>query len=120
MRLLVPEFFTASQRHLTQWRPIFKDQCASLSCLSREDALQTAWEMRGDRGFPTYIEGPHGEQLDPRPWLVTPRRAYQRPFVGDWQAKEKPAGRVRLGGLLSPFRSQEGGFGGAIGSNVGG
>ena len=38
----------------------------SLSCLSREDALQTAWELRGDRGFPTYIEGPHGEQLDPR------------------------------------------------------
>ena len=37
----------------------------SLSCLSREDALQTAWELRGDRGFPTYIEGPHGEQLDP-------------------------------------------------------
>ena len=40
----------------------------SLSCLSREDALQTAWELRGDRGFPTYIEGPHGEEAcDPAP-----------------------------------------------------
>jgi hypothetical protein len=36
-----------------------------LACRSREDALQTAWDLRGDRGFPAYIEGPHGKRLDP-------------------------------------------------------
>jgi hypothetical protein len=36
-----------------------------LLCESREDALQTAWDLRGDRGFPTYIEGPHREYIDP-------------------------------------------------------
>jgi hypothetical protein len=58
-----------SRRELWSLVWLADETMISLSCRSREEALQTAFELRGERGFPTYIEGPHGKRVDPHQGL---------------------------------------------------